>query len=170
MSRSGYRACSYEDTWAGSRRPRAGDWIGTGDGDGCSGVSARCDGPPRGRDRRRDQEPNRSGRSARLWPSSPQLSPTRRDPARCVRPGGTLKRVHTEVPSGVAASNADDSRLPPPRSTLLSRHLRQVSDLPEVSAPPTHQPHERRLPAGITEREGIGIGTPGTLPAPIVKV
>jgi len=27
-----------------------------------------------------------------------------------------------------------------------------------------------RLPAGITEREGIDIGTPGTLPAPVVKV
>ena len=50
-----------------------------------------------------------------------QLSPTRRYPARCVRPGGTLKRVHTEVPSGVAASNADGIRLPPPRNTLLSR-------------------------------------------------
>jgi len=99
-----------------------------------------------------------------------RLSPTRRYPARCVRPGGTLKRVHTEVPSGVAASNADGIRLPPPRNTLLSRTPRQVSDLPEVSAPPTHRSHVRWLPAGITEREGIGIGTPGTLPAPVVKV
>jgi hypothetical protein len=44
-----------------------------------------------------------------------------------------------------------------------------VSDLPEVSAAPTHQPHERRLPAGVTERTVIGIGTPGALPAPVVK-
>ena len=130
-------------------------------------------------------------RGARPWPSRAHTAPVRRDrpgrrqsrhpwasgpavavlapacrarqyPAHAAAlPSLVRRRVHTEVPSGLATSGADGAR---------RRHRKHLAAVPRApglsgaSAPATYPPYEYRLPAGFTKREGIGIGDSGRTP------
>ena len=72
-----------------------------------------------------------------------------------------LKRVQTEVPSGLAASSAGGGRAPPPGNLAAPVHLWRVTGLSGSPAPATCLPYECLLPAGLTERDSIGIGESG---------
>ena len=91
--------------------------------------------PPCGRDRSRCRESRRPGHPARLWPPSPRLAGhanVRRHAAvGSAEPRSlALKRVQTEVPSGLAASGEDSIRhhhpgnTSPPLRASLAGNLR----------------------------------------------
>jgi hypothetical protein len=109
------------------------------------------------------------GYPARLWPPSPQLAGhvnVRRMLLRSPQssPSLTRKRVQTEVPSGLAASSADHRRHRHPGVPCrCAAHPWQATSRSGASAPAMY-PCECRLPAGITLRDGIGMGDSGPGP------
>jgi hypothetical protein len=115
--------------------------------------------PPCGRDRSRCRHPVVPGHPARLWPSSPQ-------------PAGHVNIRRTPPPSPrISQRTCRFERrrqpAPPPGSTLpLSRASPGLSG---ASAPATYPPYGCRLPAGLTECDGIGIGDSGRAPGARVK-
>jgi len=121
------------------------------------------------------------GQSRRPWASGPAaavLAPAcraRQYPAHAGAvptepPSLARKRVQTELPSGLAASSADSSRHRHPETPCrLLANPRQVIGLPGASAPAAHPPYECRLPAGLTECDGIGIGDSGRAPGARAK-
>jgi hypothetical protein len=130
---------------------------------------------PCGRDRSNAGKSAVPGHPARLWPSSPQLAGRVNSGAHCCRsrgaPGLAQKRVQTEVPSGLAASSADGSRRRHPETPCrCPAHPWQASGLSGAPAPATRPPYECRSPAGLTECDDIGIGTPAACPVHTRKV
>jgi hypothetical protein len=71
----------------------------------------------------------------------------------------------------ISASNVRrQSATPPGRASPPSRASLAGSRRARVPAPVTYPPCECRLPAGCTERNGIGIGPPGAPSAPAHEV
>ena len=119
--------------------------------------------PPCGRDRPRHRESRRvraSGLAAAVLATACRA---RQHPAHAAAvPAEPLslarKRAQTEVSSGLAAPGASGSRLRHPEAYCRGpTHPGQAAGRSGASAPPTYPPCECRLPAGFTERDGIGI-------------
>lgn len=126
--------------------------------------------PPCGRGRARCRQ---SPSSPASGPAVPVLAPVcraRQHPAHAAAVAAeslslARKCVQTEVPSGLAASSFGGSRHRHPEAHCrCSAHPWQETGRSGASAAPTHQPCECRLPAGLTERDGIGIEDSGSAP------
>lgn len=119
--------------------------------------------PPCGGDHAQRRGQAGSGQPPRTCPSPPRHSG--HGSVRCMLPPSPRslqprqKRVRTEVPSGLAASSVGGSRRPQEahgRLALMSAGTGRWDIRAAACAPSRY-----RLPAGCTERDGIGIGNSG---------
>jgi hypothetical protein len=85
-------------------------------------------------------------------------------------PSLSRKRVQTEVPSDLPLHAPTAAGTPPETPCRCAAHPWQATGLSGTPAPATCPPYKCRLPADLTEGNGIGMGTPGALPVHTRKV
>jgi hypothetical protein len=128
--------------------------------------------PPRGRDRRKDRGimPTRA-----VGPAVAALAPACRarqfPPRAAAVPRVARKLVQTGSAQRTCRFERRRSRHAHPEAPCrCPAHPWQATGPSGMSAPPTYPPGECRLPAGLTECDGIGMGLRARSACPTVKV